>query len=142
MNKSRCEFYKSFIGENSSDQRKTLLNHTHEVHYPPFKDKLTFANEMGSYFIEKIDYIQAKLESCKLDPMPTPLAVNCIDSLVPVITKIINLSLSNSYVSDEWKCAIVYSLLKKPDLDLVFKSYRPVSNLPYVSKLTERAVHL
>ena len=63
MNKSRCEFYKSFIGENSSDQRKTLLNHTHEVHYPPFKDKLTFANEMGSYFIEKIDYIQAKLDN-------------------------------------------------------------------------------
>lgn len=65
MNKSHCEFYKSFIGENSSDQRKllaateTLLNHTHEVPYPPFKDKLTFANEMGSYFIEKIDNIQA-----------------------------------------------------------------------------------
>ena len=47
MNKSRCEFYKSFIGENSSDQRKlfavakTLLNHTNEVPYPSFKDKLT-----------------------------------------------------------------------------------------------------
>ena len=61
-------------------------------------------------------------KSCKLDPMPTPLAVNCIDSLLPVITKIINLSLSTSYVSDEWKCAIVNSLLKKPDLDLVFKA--------------------
>ena len=69
MIKSRCEFYKSFIGENSSDQRKlfaatrTLLNHTHEVPYPPFEDKLTFANEMGSYFIEKIDNIQAHLDN-------------------------------------------------------------------------------
>ena len=150
MNKSHCEFYKSFIGENSSDQRKqfaatkTLLNHTHEVPYPQFKDKLTFANEMGGYFIEKIDNIQAKLDnmasglsslppssnsclhpcsimdrfpqlpendvrkliessakkSCKLDPMPTPLVVNCIDSRLPVITKIINLSLSTGYFSD------------------------------------------
>ena len=191
MNKSRCEFYKSFIGENCSDQRKlfaatkTLLNHTHEVPYPPFKDKLTFANEMGSYFIEKIGNIQAKLDnmasglsslpqssnsssrscsimdrfsqlsendvrkliessakkSCKLDPMPTPLVVSCIDSLLTVITKIINLSLSTGYFSDEWKCAIVNPLLKKPGLDLIFKNYRPVSNLQFVSKLTERAVY-
>ena len=31
-------------------------------------------------------------------------------------------------------------LLKKPGLDLILKNYRPVSNLQYVSKLTERAV--
>ena len=69
MNKSHCEFCKSFIGENRFDQRKlfaatkTLLNHTHEVPYLPVKDKLTFANEMGSYFIEKIDNIQATLDN-------------------------------------------------------------------------------
>ena len=33
-------------------------------------------------------------KTCKLNPMPPPLVVNCIDSLLPVITKIINLSLS------------------------------------------------
>ena len=60
MNKSRCKFYKSFTGETSSDQRKpfaamkTLLYHTHEVPYPPFKDKLTFGNEMSCYFKENI----------------------------------------------------------------------------------------
>ena len=43
----------------------------------------------------------------KLDPMPTPLVVNCVDSLLLVITKIINLSLSTGSFSDEWKCAIV-----------------------------------
>ena len=36
---------------------------THEVPYPPFKDKLTFAEEMGSYFIEKTVNIQAKLDN-------------------------------------------------------------------------------
>ena len=60
--------------------------------------------------------------------MPTPLVVNCIDSLLPAVTKIINLSLSAGYFPDEWKSAIVDPLLKKPGLDLIFKNYRPVSN--------------
>ena len=73
--------------------------------------------------------------------MPTPLVVNCIDSLLPAVTKIINLSLSTGYFPDEWKSAIVDPLLKKPGLDLTFKNYRPVSNLQFVSKLRERAVY-
>ena len=68
MMKSRCEFYKNVISENSSNQKKLmsatkkLLNHTEEVPYPPFYDKLKFANEMGSYFIEKIVNVQVKLD--------------------------------------------------------------------------------
>ena len=73
--------------------------------------------------------------------MPTPLVVNYIDSLLPAVTKIINLSLSTGYFPDEWKSAIVDPLLKKPGLDLTFKNYRPVSNRQFVSKLTERAVY-
>ena len=73
--------------------------------------------------------------------MPTPLVVNCIDSLLPAVTKIINLSLSTGYFPDEWKSAIVDPLLKKPRLDLTFKNYRPVINLQFVSKLMERAVY-
>ena len=43
--------------------------------------------------------------------------------------------------ADNWKCAFVNPpLLKKPGLNLVLNNYRPVSNLQYVSKLTERAV--
>ena len=62
--------------------------------------------------------------------------------LLPVITQIISLSLESGVFADSWKCALVNLLLKKPGLDSVFKSYRPVSNLPYVSKLTERAVFI
>ena len=35
---------------------------------------------------------------------------------------------------------MVHPLLKKPGLDLLFKNFRPISNLQYVSKLTERVV--
>ena len=64
-----CEFYKNFISENSSDRKilfsatKKLQSHTDEVPYPPFNDKLKFANGMGSYFIEKIVIIHAKLDN-------------------------------------------------------------------------------
>ena len=72
--------------------------------------------------------------------MTTSLVINCIDVLLPVITKIINLSLESGSFASNWKCALVNPLLKKTGLDLVFENYRPVSNLQYVSKLTERVV--
>ena len=51
-----------------------------------------------------------------------------------------NLSLESGLFADDWKCALVFPLLKKPGLDLLYKNYRPVSNLQYVSKLTEKMV--
>ena len=52
-------------------------------------------------------------KSCTLDPMPTPLVVGCIDILLSVITKIVNLSLQTGSFADQCKCALVYPLLKK-----------------------------
>jgi len=72
--------------------------------------------------------------------MPTSLVIGCTQVLLPVLTQIINLSLESGTFADNWRCALVNPLLKKPGLDLVFKNYRPVSNLQYVLKLTERAV--
>ena len=72
--------------------------------------------------------------------MPISLVIDCIDVLLPIITKMINLSLEFGLFTDDWKCALVLPLLKKSGLDLLYKNYRPVSNLQYVSKLTERMV--
>ena len=44
--------------------------------------------------------------------MPTP-PVGCIDILLSVITKIVNLSLQTGSFADQCKCALVYTLLKK-----------------------------
>ena len=191
MNDARCQFYQDFILENSSNQRrlfaasKELLNlENKNAVFPPFDDKLEFANQMGTFFVQKIANIHTKLDgmsydehlhevsvdvipdsgtqmrgfaaltelqvreliagcskkSCSLDPMPTSLVLDCIDVLLPVITKMINLSLKSGAFADAWKCALVKPLLKKAGLDLLPKNYRPVSNLQYVSKLTEKAV--
>lgn len=81
-------------------------------------------------------------KSCALDPMPTPLLVFCIDTLLPVIIKIINLSRQNGLFTDQWKCALVHPLLKKLGLEPIFHNFGPVSNLQYISKLTEKAVFI
>ena len=84
--------------------------------------------------------MKAPTKSCKLDPLPTWLLKNCLDELVPVITLIINHSMSSGCVPDNMKKAIVTPLLKKSSLEPDFKNYRPVSNLSFISKLLERVV--
>ena len=61
-------------------------------------------------------------KTCPLDPMRASLVVGCLDVLLPVITRIVNSSLSSGYFPDEWKVALVNPLLKKAGLDSVFKN--------------------
>lgn len=82
---------------------------------------------------------KAAKKSCLLDPMPTYLILQLLDVLLPVITTMINLSFNTGYFAHAWKEALVLPSLKKPGLDVAFKNFRPVSNLPYISKLSERA---
>ena len=83
--------------------------------------------------------LQAPTKSCALDPAPTNIVKECLDDLLPTLTFMINSSLQSGTFPSEWKEALVMPLLKKVDLDLVFKNFRPVSNLSFVSKLVEKA---
>ena len=79
--------------------------------------------------------------SCVLDPLPTQLLKTIVDILSPVITRIVNLSLTTGKCPCSQKSAIITPLLKKASLDPEsLKNYRPVSNLTFVSKLLERMV--
>ena len=80
--------------------------------------------------------------SCESDPVPTKLIKTILlDTLLPVICKIINLSLSSGNFPDLYKNALVTPLLKKISLDPeCLKNFRPVSNLAFVSKLIEKVV--
>ena len=51
-------------------------------------------------------------------------------------------SFENGIFADQWKCALVHPLLKKLGLEPIFRNFRPVSNLQYISKLTEKAVFI
>ena len=79
--------------------------------------------------------------SCDLDPVPTSLLKDCLPSFLPHLTRIVNLSLQNCEIPTSLKRAIVRPLLKKASLDPeILKNYRPISNLSFISKLTERLV--
>ena len=69
-------------------------------------------------------------KSCVLDPFPSNVVCDSLDVLLPVITNNIK----------NWKEAIVNPLFKKGANDFPYKNLRPVSNLQFVSKITERAV--
>ena len=85
--------------------------------------------------------MSTKTKSCSQDPIPTALLKECTSSLLPVITKIVNLSLSQGIMPEDLKKALILPLLKKSGLDIeILKHIRPVSNLTYISKLIERLV--
>ena len=82
---------------------------------------------------------KAAKKSCKLDPVPTSIVVQSLDILLPVITRLVNLSFETGRFAGTWKEVLVLSSLKKHNLDITYKNFRPVSNLAYISKLSERA---
>ncbi|XP_053405136.1 uncharacterized protein LOC128558892 [Mercenaria mercenaria] len=85
--------------------------------------------------------IKSASKSCELDPIPTWLLKECLDELLQPLTKIINLSMEQAYVPKMFKSSRIRPLLKKQDLDVdILKNYRPVSNLPFVSKILENVV--
>jgi len=80
-------------------------------------------------------------KSCGLDPLPTSLLKQCVTPLLPAITAIVNNSLLTGTVPSAFKLAHVTPLIKKPSLDpTILSNYRPVSNLPFVSKILEKVV--
>ena len=53
---------------------------------------------------------------------------------------IVNTSITQGVVSSNLKNAILQLLLKKKGLDLIFKNYRPVSNLAFLGKVIEKVI--
>ena len=91
--------------------------------------------------IEEVSKIvqESSNASCRLDPVPTWLLKSCLDVLALPITEMVNLSLLRGHVPENWRTAVVFPLLKKPGLDLVYKNFRPVSNLPFITKVVGKA---
>ena len=100
---------------------------------------LTFEPVTNEFVLKIINSASAK--SCELYPIPTTLLYENLDILLPTITNIINTSLTTGIVPRDLKTAVVKPLLKKPSLDKnLLKNYRPISNLPFLSRILEKVV--
>ena len=52
-------------------------------------------------------------KTCQLDPIPAPLLVECLDTLLPSLTALVNSSLFSGVFPEVVKTALVTPLLKK-----------------------------
>ena len=111
-----------------------------ELYTPSLKDvpSMKTFQPVTETFVAKL-LSEMKPTTCASDPCPSVIIKSNKDLLTTVITKIINLSLGTSTFDESWKQATVLPLLKKSGLDRVYSNYRPVSNLPYLSKLVEKS---
>jgi len=84
---------------------------------------------------------QSANKQCPSDPIPTWLLKRLSPVLSPVITSMFNSSFQQNKFPTAHKNAIVHPLLKKSSLDPDdLSSYRPISNLSFISKTLERLV--
>uniref|UniRef100_A0A3Q3FYF7 Reverse transcriptase domain-containing protein n=1 Tax=Labrus bergylta TaxID=56723 RepID=A0A3Q3FYF7_9LABR len=83
----------------------------------------------------------SKPSTCLLDPIPTKLFKEVFPLVSNSILVMINSSLLAGYVPQAFKVAVIKPLLKKPTLDSGTRAnYRPISNLPFISKILEKVV--
>ena len=100
----------------------------------------------SSFKLVSVDEIEQLILSspkskCLLDPVSSNLLPHCIDSIAPIITRIVNFSLSSGVFSLQLKSALVKPLFKKSNLDPNnLKNYHPISNLSFLSKLIESVI--
>ena len=80
-------------------------------------------------------------KSCELDPIPSKLLIECLDSILPSLTDLFSSSLASGIFPQCFKSAIVTPILKKRCLDHNdFNNYRPVSNSCFIAKILEKFV--
>ena len=121
------------IPDNNSDPhellRQTMSRRNYSLHLRPVHP-------------DEILKIITNLQNSKstgLDYIDTYTIKLIAHDILPAITHIVNLSIRDGIFSRSWKSAKVVPLLKKDD-PLNPKNYRPVTLLPGLSKILERAV--
>ncbi len=75
-----------------------------------------------------------------IDDLPPNLLKDCATVIAKPLAHIINLSIKTSTVPALWKTAKVKPIFKSGDSNLV-ENFRPISILPILSKILEKAVH-
>ena len=86
--------------------------------------------------------MESKPTTCGSDPIPSTVVKHHLNILLPIITRIINWSLRTGSFHKVWKRSIITPFQKKVGQDTEYTHYRPVNNLAFLSKITEKAMIL
>ena len=80
-------------------------------------------------------------KDCEEDPVPIKILMQCLDELMQILLFIINDSLTHGHFPSLLKNALVRPAIKDENGDInSYKNYRPISNLPFLSKILEKCV--
>ena len=78
---------------------------------------------------------------CELDPIPSKLLIECLDSILLSLTDLFNSSVASGIFPQCFKSALVTPILKKKCLDHNdLNNYRAVSKLCIIAKILEKLV--
>ena len=133
-----AEDFAEFFMNKIQTLRESLADHPLYRPKPTNIPKFDTFKELREEDVKKL-IIKMKTKLCELAILPTHTLKEMLKDLLPTITNIINISLTKGIFIDKWKNALFRPLLKKAGMELISRSYHPVSNLSYLSKLVERA---
>ncbi|XP_073416510.1 uncharacterized protein [Dendrobates tinctorius] len=141
----RADDLANYFKEKIDQIRQEIISQSpHTMHCPPSPTASSSLSDFEPVTEEEVSRLLASSRptTCTSDPFLSHLLQSLSPAVTPHLTKIFNLSLSSGIFPSSFKHAIIHPLLKKPSLDQnCAANYRPVSNLPFISKLLERLVH-
>ena len=97
-------------------------------------------NYISKVFVEKELRALRRNKATGLDQLPPGLLKDCAAHISGPLCHILNLSIKSSTVPNIWKAAKVTPIFKSGNHELP-ENYRPISMLPVLSKILEKAVH-
>ncbi len=109
--------------------------------YPDFEGETwkSFSHIEEDELMKVISEMNKK--ECELDPVPLKLLLQCLPELKKVLLFIVNDSLEEGVFPTCLKEALVRPTIKNLNGDSNdLKNYRPISNLPFLSKILEKCV--
>lgn len=130
------KYFTSTSSMNNQDKQMTLsyLNSLTPLNSSPFIFK-----EITSDIVK--DHIYAvRSDATGCDGLNRKMILLLLDTVAPVLTHIFNFSLFSHKFPSIWKNAYVIPIPKNKNPS-TFSHYRPISILPFLSKILERIVH-
>ena len=102
----------------------------------------TFSSfEKVSHLIVKECILNSAPKSCELDPIPSKLLIECLDSILPSLTDLFKSSLASGIFPQCFNSALVTPILQKRCLyHNELNNYWLVSNLRFIAKILEKLV--
>ena len=134
--------YLNFLTTKINNIRSSSINSNQSSIFTKFSTE-----SFSSFSPITLDYLTKIINSmssstCSLDIIPTSILKELSSLLYPVLLDLINLSLSTSNFPSHLKSSFIIPTIKNASLDpSSLSSYRPVSNLSFISKIIEKVAY-